>query len=239
MRARQRRVAGLGGNLNAQGVDHGVPGHGDGLLRDGLAKEGHSSRVGGREVERHQRSGQPAVRLFGERRPDAAGSQPCLDVADGDAPVEAGQRCDQHGGGVALDQRHVRLGRSQPAVDPVHEPGGQLSQTLVGAHHVEVGVDFEAEGLGDLAEHLFVLPSGHDGAAEVIRAAQRGYDRGELDRLRAGAHEDRDVARFGQDSLPARVTGPSMSRLSSQAAGDNLPAGEPDELAIGGEVAPP
>ena len=31
-----------------------------------------------------------------------------------------------------------------------------------------------------------------------LRAAQRGHHRRELDRLRAGAHEDQDVARCGQ-----------------------------------------
>ena len=79
-------------------------------------------------------------------------------------------------------------------------------QGLVGAHHVEVGVDGEAEGLGDLAEHLLVLASGHHGTAEVVGAAQRGHHRGELDRLRAGTHEDQDVARCGHGPLPSRFT---------------------------------
>ena len=49
-----------------------------------------------------------------------------------------------------------------------------------------LGVDCEAERL---AEHLRVLASGHHGAEEVAGTAQRGHHRGELDRLRAGAHK--------------------------------------------------
>ena len=89
---------------------------------------------------------------------------------------------------------------SQPSM-PSMSLAVSPARVLVGAHHVEVGVDREAEGLGDLAEHLLVLASGHHGAAEVISAAQRGHHRGELDRLGAGAHEDRDVARCGQGAL--------------------------------------
>ena len=65
-----------------------------------------------------------------------------------------------------------------------------------GVWDFEEGVDFEAEGLGGLAEHLLVLSGGHDRAAEVLRAAERGHHRSEFDRLRACAHEHRDVAQF-------------------------------------------
>ncbi len=188
-------VAGLGGHLDAQGVDDGVAGHRNRLLRDGLAQQRRPGPL-------------PSVRN---------GVPPTASPAGGSPPRERATRCcrcaarprrgrwgcadrsrptpPQHGGGVTLHQRHVRLGRSQPAVDAVHEPGRQARQSLVGTHHVEIGVDREAEDLGDLAEHLLVLAGGHHRAAEVVGIAQRRHHRGQLNRLRAGAHEDRDVAR--------------------------------------------
>jgi hypothetical protein len=96
---------------------------------------------------------------------------------------------------------------SQPSM-----PGGQPRQSLVGAHHVEVGANREAERLGDLAEHLPVLAGGHHGAADVIGAAKRGYHRGEFDHLRAGAHEDQDVARCGHPRRHHLGLGAACSR---------------------------
>jgi hypothetical protein len=89
-------------------------------------------------------------------------------------------------------------------VDAVHKPGGQARQSLVRAHHVEVGVNPETEGLRYLAKHLLMLASSHDGAMKVVGVAQRGHHRGKLDRLRTGPHEDQDVTRCSHDPLRAR-----------------------------------
>ena len=105
-------------DLDAQRIDDGIPRHRYRLLRDSLTKESCASRLGRREVERHERRGQPAIHLLGERRPDVAGAQSGLDVADWDAPVKAGQRRGQHGRRIALHQGHVGPGRFQAAVDP-------------------------------------------------------------------------------------------------------------------------
>ena len=47
---------------------------------------------------------------------------------------------------------------------PVMSLRGQSRQCLVGTHHVEVGIDREAESVGDLTEHFLVLAGGHHGA---------------------------------------------------------------------------
>ncbi len=89
-------------------------------------------------------------------------------MADGNAPVEAGQRCRQHGRRVALDQRHVRPDRFQRAVDPFQEPCRQSGERLVRTHDIEVGVHRDAECVRDLAEHLLVLSGGDDGAPKIL-----------------------------------------------------------------------
>ena len=91
------------------------------------------------------------------------------------------------------------------------------ARALVSAHDIEVGVDHEAEGVGDLAEHLLVLASGHQGASEVAGTAQRGHNRRKLDGLRAGTHEDHDIARCGQDPLP-RINPFGLHRATRRAA---------------------
>ena len=196
----------LQGDFHQQSIDDGVSSHGDGVVRDAFAQESRARRLGGREMQRDQRRGEPAVHLLGKRGPDVARSQPRLDVTDGNAPVEARQRCHHHRRGVSLDQRHVGVRGLQPSVDAVHQPGRETGQRLVGPHELEVRVHREAELIGHLLEHLPVLSGGHYRAAELRGATQRRDHRRELDRLRPRPHEDEDAPplRHGHDWVTPR-----------------------------------
>ena len=159
--------------------------------------------LGRGEMQRHQRRRQPAVGFFRKRRPDVAGPEPRLDVADRDAPVEAGQRRHQDRGRVSLHERHVGMRRGEPSVDAGHQPRRQLGQRLIGTHHVELGIHRDAEPIDDLAEHLLVLPGRDDRAREIAGVPERRDHRGQLDGLRAGAHEDQNALLAQDESSSA------------------------------------
>ena len=150
----------------------------------------------------------------GEVQP--AGAQARLDVQDGDAQVERGERrghraarvaVDEDGGGEAavqdvVDGVRAAIQREAEALDhevleALHDRGHALVQAAAGAGP-QRRVDLDAGQAEDLLDELVVLPGRDDEWMQVLALAEREDDRDELDRLRASADDDgHDAARLG------------------------------------------
>ena len=83
-------------------------------------------------------------------------------------------------------------------------PLGDLVQLLARLDHVEVVVGHDPEQRVDLVEHRAVLAGHHDADVEHGGAVERADDRGQLDRLGAGAVDHHHLA-AGSSPHPAGV----------------------------------
>ncbi len=140
------------------------------------------------EVEAGDQVGDPPVELLGEGPAEIAGAQPGLDVPHLDAAVERRQRSRQHRRGVPLDEDEIRPPLDEHPVEALQHPGGDVGERLAGAHHVEVDVRPQAEGLERTVEHLAMLRRGAQGHLEALGlVAQPEHHRRHLDRFGTGA----------------------------------------------------
>lgn len=145
-----------------QGVDHRAAGDLDVLGRHAFADQVGVGVAGGGEVQVGEYAGQAPVGLLGPGLLQVAGAQAGLDVADGNVAVEGGQRGDEAGGGVAVDQDDIGLDLFIGLVELVQQVAGQAVEGLVLGHHLQVLVDLEAKGGENLFEHFAVLAGGAD-----------------------------------------------------------------------------
>ena len=101
-----------------------------------------------------------------------------------DLVVKGGQCAGKGGGGVAVDQDHVRLQLLHRRVHAGQALGGDGTEGLAGGHDVQVPVRREGEDLQHAVQHLPVL--GGD-AAEGGNIRQLPDQRGHFNGLRPGA----------------------------------------------------
>src|ERR1035441_3550884 len=88
-------------------VNAGISGDGDGGGVHALAVEVLGSAFGGGEVKGGDPAGKDSVHFLGEWFMRIAGTESCLDMADGDFGVEGGQGAAEGGRGVALNEDDV------------------------------------------------------------------------------------------------------------------------------------
>lgn len=102
---------------------------------------------------------------------------------------------------VALYQDQVRLFVGEIRVNGCNRTGGDLSQRLLRAHQIQVGVRLDVEDLQYLVEHLAVLCRDADMAFKIRLPLQGQDDRGQFDGLRSRAENDRDFQKQLPDAL--------------------------------------
>ena len=146
-------------------------------------------------MERGHRADDLAVDLFGPGMVDVAAAQTRLDMADRDFAVKRGECAAHRTGRVALHDHPVgRLG-IQRFADSGQKPRGQRVEALVRAHHREIVVGHNLRDIEHLVQHRAVLPGRDDHRRKARVVAQQVDQREELDRLRPGAEDDRNLER--------------------------------------------
>ena len=83
-----------------------------------------------------------------------AGAQPGLDMAEGDAAVEAGDGGGHDRAGIALRQHHGGRRGGQQRIDAIEDAGDQAREALVRPHQVEIVVAAQPEGGQRLVEQV-------------------------------------------------------------------------------------
>ncbi len=156
----------------------------DGARRDALPQQGAPRALGRREIQRRGPGRDHAVELLGEGMLQVAGAQTRLDMAEGDAPVEAGDGGGEDRRCVALGEYHGGGGLFQQRVDAVQDAGGEPGQTLVGAHEVEVDIRAQAEGSEGLVKQVAVLAGEQEPHRHPAPATQRVHNRCHFDGFR-------------------------------------------------------
>ena len=127
---------------------------------------------------------------------EIAGPQPGLDVNKRHMAIKGGQRRRHHRRGVALGRHAIGPVVGQGGVQPGEAAGGHVGQRLVWRHQAQVAIDFDAEVLGHLVEHLAVLAGGADDRLDPLALSVALVDqRGHLHGLGPGA-EDQQHAQF-------------------------------------------
>ena len=93
------------------------------------------------------------------------------------------------------------------------------------AHEVEVVIDAQLEERHDLIDHLAVLTGQHDEHLEVGEALGLPEHRGQLDRLRPGADDERRAAGARPPGHVARSTRWPLVRWRAPRAGHDRRGG--------------
>ena len=125
------------------------------------------------------------VELFRPWPLQVEGTQPGLDMADGNLRVERRHRRSHRCGGVAVHQHQIGLALHQQPAEPIKHPRRDVAQGLVGGHDVEIVVEALAEDRENLIEHLAMLAGGaddgrayrHDSSSSRAESAARRQDR--------------------------------------------------------------
>src|SRR5262249_35428554 len=175
-------------------IDDGIARDLDLLDGDPLVEEVAARPVRRREVPLRERRRDLAVELFRKGCVSAVRAETSLDVADGDARVEGGERSREGGGGIALDQHRGGTRGGQYRRQAFEDARGYLAGHLAIAHDVEPVVGLDTEELEDLVEHLPVLVRDAHRGPEPRLGRQRPQDGRHLDRLGARAEDCEDRA---------------------------------------------
>ena len=175
----------------AHGVDGGIAGDKD-LAADTLPAQILGVGLGGREVQVRDIAHQGAVHLLGEGRILIIGAKAGLHMAHGDLVVKGRQRPGKGGGGVAVDQNHVRPALLHHLLHAQERLGGDGGQGLPLLHDIEVEIAAEVEDLHDGIEHLPVLARQAADALQIGAPGQRLDQRRHFDGLGTGAENGHD-----------------------------------------------
>ena len=120
-------------------------------------------------MEIRQMSRQHPVAFFRERRVFVVGSQPRFHVADLYFMVECRQRRHEGGGGVPVDQKHVRLFRFHNGIQPPNHVGRDHAQSLVRLHDIQIVFRCQFKERQHLVQHFPVLGrDAEDGIDPVV-----------------------------------------------------------------------
>ena len=117
--------------------------------------------------------------------------------------VVGSQRPGKGGGGVPVDQHHVRLHLLDNALQALEHPGGDVRKGLPRLHDVQVVIGGDGEGFQHLVQHLAVLGGDAHQAFKLLPPLQL-FDQGRhFDGLRPGAEHGHDLDLFhGIPSFP-------------------------------------
>ena len=178
-----------------EGIDAGVAGHQDALVRDAFTQQVEPCRRGRREVHLGDGTYELAVHLLREGCIDVARAQARLHVRDLDLGVERGQCGHEGGGGVALHDQPAGTHLFQDGGQAVQHPRGDAGQGLVRPHQVEVEVRHDAEEVQHAVEHLAVLRGDADGDLEPAVGSCGQHDRSQLDGLGTGPEDEEQGGR--------------------------------------------
>ncbi len=173
------------------GVDAGVAGDGDGGSGNALGVEIGGGAGGGGEMKGGEAAGENAVHLLGEGLEHVVGAEAGFHMGDGDVMVKGGEGAAERAGGVALDDDQIGLLGRQDGFEAGEDARGGLGQRLAGAHEIEVMIRVDLKGGQDLIEHLPVLRGDADTGLDLRRGGEAMNERAKLDRLRAGAEDEK------------------------------------------------
>ena len=194
-------VEGLGGedkvlpHSGPQGVDHCVAGD-EHVLRDPLPAQVLPVVLRGAEVEIRNGRHQLPVHLLRVGGVLVVGPQPRLHVAHRHLMVEGGQGPGKGGGGIPVDQDHVRLQGVDGLVHAHETLAGDGAQGLPGGHDVQVPVRLHVKDLQHAVQHLPVLGRDAADGREPLPGRQLLDQRGHLDGLRPGAEDAHNPSLF-------------------------------------------
>ena len=203
-------------------------------VHDGVSGQVHASGwralrpQGGRGPLRRREIGagddvdDASVHLLRERPVQVPGAQAGLDVPDGDAAVEGGDRSAHRRGRVALDEEPVGPALRQQRIERAEDPRRELARGLVVAHQVEIDVGRQVEQLEDLVEHLAMLRGRAEDDVEAVRLRAQPLNHGRhLDGLGPRPH-DHDEARachaLGWSGAGMPRSRPARERAAASAA---------------------
>ena len=174
-----------------QGIDHGVAGD-DRLAHHtgGLQVRGRLSRGG--EVQLGQLGDQAPIRLLRKGIKQVVGAQAGLHMTHRNLLIEGSQSTGKSRGGVALHQHQIGALIGEFLLQSLQGRTGHVGERLVGGHQGQIVIGLQIEEIHHLAHHLAMLTGEHHPGAEILGRQKRQDHRGQLDRLRAGAQNDRD-----------------------------------------------
>jgi hypothetical protein len=180
-------------------VNARISGDGDRGGVHALAVEVLGCAFGGGEMKGGDPPGKDSVHFLGEGFMRIAGTESCLDMADGDFGVKGGQGAAEGGGGVALNEGDAGFLFGEDGFEGGDDTRRGLGEGLTGAHDVEVLVRGHVECVQNLVEHLAVLRGDADTDVEVIRAGLHvPDDRTELNGLGAGTEDEENLYWHGR-----------------------------------------
>ena len=138
-------------------VDDRIAGDEDLRPRHILEIEHLGGASGRREMLVGDLRDEPSVHLLRPWFVDIAAAQSRLDVRDGYAPIEGGQRADHGARGVALHDDAIRLGLIVDLSERHQQAGAELIQRLVRLHDVEIEVGLDPGQRKDRIEQIAML----------------------------------------------------------------------------------
>ena len=113
-----------------------------------------------------------AVKLLRIGGIQVVGPQAGLHMPHGDAQVEAGQGRGEGGGGIPVDQDHIRLFPLQHRGELLQNCLSDVKERLPLLHNRQVIIRLHTEGAHHLLQHRFMLPGGADHGSKLRPAFQ-------------------------------------------------------------------
>ena len=114
-------------------------------------------------------------------------------MAHGDLVVKGRQRPGKGGGGIAVDQDHIRLQGVNGLVHAQQALAGNGGQGLAGSHDIQVPVRLQVKDFQHTVQHLAVLGSHAAKALNLRPGSQFFYQGTHFDGLRPGAEDAHDT----------------------------------------------
>ena len=148
------------------------------------------------EVQVRDGGHQLPVHLLREGGIFVIGPQSRLHVAHRHLMVEGGQRSGKSGGGIAVDQDHVRLQGFNGLIHAGEALAGDGGQGLAGGHDVQVPVGLQIKDLQHAVQHLTVLGGDAAQALNLRPGGQFLYQGTHFDGFRPGAENAQDTQLF-------------------------------------------
>ena len=173
-----------------------------------------------REMEIGEAGNHLAVCLFGPGGEAVPGAQARLDMGDPHTGVERGEGRGKGGGGVALHDEHVRPLPGKGLLEAAEYGGGDIRGGLPWTHDLKVAVGRQRKRGQGLVKQFPVLAGGPELGRKTFRLTpQPQVQRGELDDLRPGAHDQRGLQRARHERRSRReAERPAPSRVTSNPA---------------------
>ena len=160
----------------------------------------------GTEIQVRDGGDQLPIHFLRERRILVIGSEARFHVAHGDLMIERGQGAGKSGGGVAVDQDHVRLQLLDGLVHAGEGLAGDGGEGLPGRHDVQVPVGFYIKDLQHTVQHLAMLGGDAAKALHLRTGSQLLHQGAHLNCLRPGAEDAHDTKFFHRKSLRSYFT---------------------------------